>query len=45
MKAVVQDTYGSPDVLHLREIDRPVLGDDEVLVGAHAAGVDQAPGT
>jgi NADPH:quinone reductase-like Zn-dependent oxidoreductase len=41
MKAIVQDTYGSPDVLHLREIDKPVVGDDEVLVRAHAAEVDQ----
>jgi NADPH:quinone reductase-like Zn-dependent oxidoreductase len=40
MKAVVQDTYGSPDVLELREIDKPVVGDDEVLVGVRAAGVD-----
>jgi NADPH:quinone reductase-like Zn-dependent oxidoreductase len=41
MKAIVQDTYGSPDVLQLREIDTPVVGDDEVLVRVHAAGVDQ----
>src|SRR3989442_1719855 len=41
MKAIVQDTYGSPDVLELREIDTPVVGDDEVLVRVHAAGVDQ----
>ncbi|MFL6224311.1 MAG: NAD(P)-dependent alcohol dehydrogenase, partial [Actinomycetes bacterium] len=40
MQAVVQDTYGSPDVLELREIDKPVVGDDEVLVGVRAAGVD-----
>jgi NADPH:quinone reductase-like Zn-dependent oxidoreductase len=40
MKAVVQGTYGSPDVLELREIDRPVVGDGEVLVRVHAAGVD-----
>jgi NADPH:quinone reductase-like Zn-dependent oxidoreductase len=40
MKAVVQDTYGSPDVLELREIDKPVVGDDEVLVQVRAAGVD-----
>ena len=38
MKAVVQGRYGSsPDVLELREIDRPVVGDDEVLVRVHAA--------
>jgi len=41
MKAIVQDTYGSPHVLELREIDKPVVGDDEVLVRVHAAGVDQ----
>jgi hypothetical protein len=41
MKAIVQDRYGSPDVLELREIDRPVHGDDDVLVRVHAAGVDQ----
>ncbi len=41
MKAIVQDTYGSPDVLQLKEIDRPLVGDDEVLVRVHAAGVDQ----
>ncbi len=41
MKAIVQDTYGSPDVLELRDIDKPVVGDDEVLVRVHAAGVDQ----
>src|SRR5207245_1947257 len=41
MKAVVQETYGSPDVLQLREIDRPAVGDDAVLVQVHAAGVDQ----
>jgi NADPH:quinone reductase-like Zn-dependent oxidoreductase len=40
MKAVVQDTYGAPDVLEVREIDKPVPKDDEVLVRVHAAGVD-----
>ena len=40
MKAVVQDTYGSADVLELRDIDKPVAGDDDVLVRVHAAGVD-----
>jgi NADPH:quinone reductase-like Zn-dependent oxidoreductase len=40
MKAVVQDTYGPPEVLELREIDKPVVRDDEVLVQVRAAGVD-----
>lgn len=40
MKAIVQDTYGSPDVLELRDIDRPVAGDNELLVQVHAAAVD-----
>ncbi|MBA2712006.1 MAG: NAD(P)-dependent alcohol dehydrogenase [Rubrobacteraceae bacterium] len=39
MKAIVRDTYGPPDVLELRDIDRPEIGDDEVLVHVHAAGV------
>ncbi|MER5935388.1 NAD(P)-dependent alcohol dehydrogenase [Streptomyces sp. NPDC002054] len=40
MKAIVQDVYGSADVLRLAEVDRPAPGDDEVLVRVHAAGVD-----
>jgi len=40
MKAIVQDTYGSPDVLELRDIEKPVVGDDEVLLRVHAAGID-----
>ena len=39
MKAIVRDTYGSPDVLELRDIDKPEIADDEVLVRVHAAGV------
>src|ERR671918_1573450 len=40
MKAIVQDKYGSPtDVLELRDIDEPVVKDDEVLVRVHAASV------
>ena len=41
MKAIVRDSYGSADVLELREIDKPEIGDDEVLVRVHAAGVDR----
>jgi hypothetical protein len=37
MTAIVQDTYGSPDVLQLREIDMPVVGDAEVLVRVRPA--------
>ena len=39
MKAIVQDKYGSTDVLELKEIDKPVVKDDEVLVRVHAASV------
>lgn len=39
MKAIVQERYGSPDVLELREIDRPTTGDDEVLVQVRATSV------
>ena len=41
MRAIVQDEYGGPEVLSLREIERPVPGDGEVLVRVRAAGVDQ----
>lgn len=40
MKAIVRDKYGSPDVLELRAIDRPVVKDDEVLVRVRAAAVN-----
>jgi NADPH:quinone reductase-like Zn-dependent oxidoreductase len=42
MKAIVQDRYGSPDVLELQEVDQPEPRDDEVLVQVHAASVNQA---
>lgn len=41
MKAIVQDTYGSTDVLELRDIDKPETADGEVLLRVHAAGVDR----
>lgn len=40
MKAVVTHTYGSPDVLQIEEIDRPVPGDNEVLVKVHAVSIN-----
>lgn len=39
MKAVVQNKYGSADVLELREIDEPVAVDDQMLVRVRAASV------
>jgi NADPH:quinone reductase-like Zn-dependent oxidoreductase len=39
LKAIVRDTYGSPEVLELRDIDKPKITDEEVLVHVHAAGV------
>jgi NADPH:quinone reductase-like Zn-dependent oxidoreductase len=41
MRAVAHDTYGPPEeVLRLREVPRPVVGEDRVLVRVRAAGVD-----
>lgn len=40
MKAIVQDRYGSPDVLEFREVDKPVVADHEVLVRVKAAAVN-----
>jgi NADPH:quinone reductase-like Zn-dependent oxidoreductase len=40
MRAIVQDTYGTVDVLELRDVDTPSIGDDDVLVRVHAAGLD-----
>lgn len=41
MKAIVQDSYGSADMLKLRDIDKPEIAGREVLVRVHAAGVDR----
>ena len=40
MKAIVYHQYGSPDVLRFVDVERPVPGDDEVLVRVHAASVN-----
>src|SRR5437762_8300712 len=40
MKAIVQDGYGSADVLQLREIDKPVVTDGSVLIRVRAASVN-----
>jgi NADPH:quinone reductase-like Zn-dependent oxidoreductase len=39
MKAIVHSRYGPPDVLELKDIDKPVVNDDDVLVRVHAAAV------
>lgn len=39
MKAIVQDRYGSVDLLRLAEVDKPAVGADEVLVRVRAASV------
>ena len=44
MKAIVQTGYGSPDLLELREVEPPAVGDDTVLVRVHAASVNAADG-
>jgi NADPH:quinone reductase-like Zn-dependent oxidoreductase len=40
MKAVVQTRYGSPEVLQITDVDKPVIDDDEVLVRVRAAAVN-----
>lgn len=40
MKAIIQEGSGSADVLHLREIDKPAVPDDRVLVRVRAASVN-----
>jgi NADPH:quinone reductase-like Zn-dependent oxidoreductase len=42
MKAIVQNGYGSAKVLELRDIDKPTIGANEVLVRVRAAGVNLA---
>lgn len=40
MKAIVQNAYGSSDVLKLAEVNKPVIKDNEVLIKVHAAGLN-----
>ena len=41
MQAIVQDRFGSADVLQIETVERPTIDDDEVLIEVHAAGVDR----
>ena len=42
MRAAMRDRYGPPDVVEVREVERPEPGPDEVLVRVHAASVNRA---
>ena len=42
MKAVVCDRYGPPEVLRIEDVERPVPGPDEVLIGIRATTVNRS---
>ncbi len=44
MKAIIHHRYGPPGVLALEEIDKPVAGDEDVVIRVHAAGLNYADG-
>ena len=41
MRAIIQNRYGSADVLRLAQIERPQIAEDEILVEVRAAGLDR----
>ena len=42
MKAAFHEKYGPPDVVELREVDKPAIEDHQVLVRVHASSVNPA---
>ena len=40
MKAIVQNGYGSPDVLAFKDVAKPAIKDDQVLVRVHAISIN-----
>lgn len=42
MKAALRDRYGGPDVVELRDVDRPIPSENQVLIRVRAASVNRA---
>ena len=40
MKAVVYEKFGSPDVLEYKEVDKPIVNEDDILVKIHASSMN-----